>query len=130
MIPVRFQSSLSRLLVSTAVNRKHISIFMRATAIGEPVSLHTRTKHLVYITYSPCNVRADKHLGQHAGFFCQDLFNDYYLGRQLARIVPLPQLQRINLTVHLLSSHSHTLRCSLNSAAFQGESAQPGDHPL
>lgn len=26
--------------------------------------------------------------------------------------------------------HTHALRCSLNSAAFQAESAQPGDHPL
>lgn len=88
----------------------------------------------MYITYFPsrsCDAGIDKHLGSMLGSLQRSLFfYDYYSGRQLARIVVLPQLRRINLTVHLLSPHSHALRCSLNTAAFQAASAQPGDHPL
>lgn len=88
----------------------------------------------MYITYfpsRPCDAGIDKHLGSMLGSLQRSLFfYDYYSGRQLARIVVLPQLRRINLTVHLLSPHSHALRCSLNTAAFQAASAQPGDHPL
>lgn len=108
-----------------------------ATAMSEAMQCHlTRGRNNIsmYITYFPsrsCDAGIDKHLGSMLGSLQRSLFfYDYYSGRQLARIVVLPQLRRINLTVHLLSPHSHALRCSLNTAAFQAASAQPGDHPL
>lgn len=108
-----------------------------ATAMSEAMQCHlTRGRNNIsmYITYFPsrsCDAGIDKHLGSMLGSLQRSLFfYDYYSGRQLARIVVLPQLRRINLTVHLLSPHSHAVRCSLNSAAFQAASAQPGDHPL
>lgn len=108
-----------------------------ATAMSEAMQCHlTRGRNNIsmYITYfpsRPCDAGIDKHLGSMLGSLQRSLFfYDYYSGRQLARIVVLPQLRRINLTVHLLSPHSHALRCSLNTAAFQAASAQPGDHPL
>lgn len=90
---------------------RNISIFTWKTAmLGADVSEQQPDEHhLVNRTYFPptADERTEECHSSMSTFLRTYLFNDYYLDRQLARKAVHPQLQSINLTLHLLSLHSH-----------------------
>lgn len=89
---------------------RNISIFTWITAMLKTQFSEQQPdeQHLVNISYFSQQLMKSQTNTLVAWTFLQTYFcNDYYLGRQLARKVVHPQLQSINLTLHLLSSHSH-----------------------
>lgn len=99
---------LAAFLLLAAANQKHINIYLDICH-AQGRCLRTTARWITSCEYNFFLPTADEITDNSPGSmntFANILFNDYYPGRQLARKVVHPQLQSINLTLHLLSLHS------------------------
>lgn len=84
----------------TAANQKHINIYLDRCH-AESSCLWTAARQT-----ASCKSTLFRKCLDSTNTLQTCFFNDYYPGWQLARKVVHPQLQSINLTLHLLSRHS------------------------
>lgn len=95
-------------LLLAAANQKHINIYLD-NCHAESGCFRTTARWITSCEYNlflPAAMKSQTNVLVAWTFFQTYFYNDNHPGRQLARKVVHPQLQRINLPLHLLSFHS------------------------